>query len=307
MLTPLDFLQDLFNPQLAFLPKALVVATFSALVCAVVGTHVVLRGMTFMGDAISHAVFPGLAVAFVLQGSLLWGGLIAGVVTAVLIAVLSQNERLRSDTVIGILMVTMFAIGIVVMSRAPGYSGSLSTFLFGSLTGIPDSALVTTVLGSMLILAVLAVFHRDLVMVGLDRGYATAIGMRVMALDIVLAVVVTFAVVMSVQTIGNILVIALLVTPAAAARMVCDRMVPMMLTAACFGVLGAFVGIYVSWAVDLPTGGAVVLVCAVIFVLAWLLGPRHGVLARQRGVRERGMREQNGRGSVRAGAVATDA
>ena len=131
MLTPLDFLQDLFNPQLAFLPKALVVATFSALVCAVVGTHVVLRGMTFMGDAISHAVFPGLAVAFVLQGSLLWGGLIAGVVTAVLIAVLSQNERLRSDTVIGILMVTMFAIGIVVMSRAPGYSGSLSTFLFG--------------------------------------------------------------------------------------------------------------------------------------------------------------------------------
>lgn len=281
MLTPLDFLQDLFNPQLAFLPKALVVATFSALVCAVVGTHVVLRGMTFMGDAISHAVFPGLAVAFVLQGSLLWGGLIAGVVTAILIAVLSQNERLRSDTVIGILMVTMFAIGIVVMSRAPGYSGSLSTFLFGSLTGIPDSALVTAVVGSVLILGVLAVFHRDLMMVGLDRGYAAAIGMRVMLLDIVLAVVVTLAVVMSVQTIGNILVIALLVTPAAAARMVCDRMVPMMLTAAGFGVLGAFVGIYVSWSLDVPTGGAVVLVCALIFVLAWLFGPRHGVFARR--------------------------
>ena len=160
--------------------------------------------------------------------------------------------------------------------------GSLSTFLFGSLTGIPDSALVTTVLGSMLILAVLAVFHRDLVMVGLDRGYAAAIGMRVMLLDIVLAVVVTLAVVMSVQTIGNILVIALLVTPAAAARMVCDRMVPMMLTAAGFGVLGAFVGIYVSWSLDVPTGGAVVLVCALIFVLAWLFGPRHGVFARNR-------------------------
>lgn len=282
MLTPLDFLQDLSDPLLAFLPKALFVSVLSALVCAVVGTHVVLRGMTFIGDAVAHAVFPGIAIAFVLQGSLLLGGVIAGVVTAVLIAVVGQHRRLREDSVIGVFFVAAFALGIVVMSRAPGYSGSLTSFLFGSITGIPDSTLVTSAIFAALVLAVLLVMHRDLVAVGMDRGYAAALGMRVALLDVLLSVLVTLAVVMSIQTIGNILVIALLVTPAAAARLLTERVVPMMVLAACIGSGSAVLGIYLSWALDYPTGGTIVLVATAVFVLAWLASPRHGVLRRRR-------------------------
>lgn len=282
MLTPLDFLADLTNPQLTFLPKALVVSMLAALVCAVVGTHVVLRGMTFIGDAVAHAVFPGIAVAFVLQGSFLVGGIVAGVITAILIAVFGNHHRLRSDAVIGVFFVAAFALGIVVMSRAPGYGGSLSSFLFGAITGIEDSALVTSAVFTAIVLALLVILHRDLVVVGMDRGYASALGLPVMLLDIALSVLVTLAVVMSIHTIGNILVLALLVTPAASARMLTDRIVPMMACAAAIGMGSALLGVYFSWSLDLPTGGTIVLVATAIFVLSWALSPRHGVLRNKR-------------------------
>lgn len=282
MLTPLDFLQDLTDPLLVFLPKALFVSVLSAIVCGVVGTHVVLRGMTFIGDAVAHAVFPGIAVAFVLQGSLLLGGIIAGVITAILIALVGQHRRLREDSVIGVFFVAAFALGIVIMSRAPGYAGSLQSFLFGSITGIPDETLLVSAVFAAAVLALLALTHRDLVAVGMDRGYAVAIGLNVLLLDILLSVLVTLAVVMSIQTIGNVLVLALLVTPAATARLLTERVVPMMLLAASVGAGCAVLGIYLSWALDLPTGGTVVLVATAAFLLAWAASPRHGVLRRTR-------------------------
>lgn len=277
MLTPLDFFADLTNPLLTFLPKALVVSMLAAVVCGAVGCHVVLRKMAFIGDAVAHAVFPGIAMAFVLQGSLLLGGVVAGVVTAVLIAVVGHHRRLGSDVAIGVLFVAAFSVGVVIMSRAPGYSGSLSSFLFGAITGIPDSAVLSSAGFAAVVLGLLALLHRPLVLVGMDRGYARALDLPVLALDIALSVLVTFAVVMSIQTIGNILVIALLVTPAAAARMLTDRVVPMMLTAAGIGAMSAFWGIYLSWSLDLPTGATIVLVCTAVFAAAWLLSPRHGI------------------------------
>lgn len=282
MLTPLDFLQDLTDPLLVFLPKALFISVLSAIVCGIVGTHVVLRGMTFIGDAVAHAVFPGIAVAFVLQGSLLLGGIIAGIVTAVLIALVGQHRRLREDSVIGVFFVAAFALGIVIMSRAPGYAGSLQSFLFGSITGIPDETLLVSTVFAVAIVALLALTHRDLVAVGMDRGYAASIGLNVLLLDVLLSVLVTLAVVMSIQTIGNVLVLALLVTPAATARLLTERVVPMMMLAASLGAGCAVLGIYLSWALDLPTGGTVVLVATAVFLLAWAASPRHGVLRRAR-------------------------
>lgn len=282
MLTPLDFLADLSNPHLTFLPKALFVSMLAALVCAAVGTHVVLRGMTFIGDAVAHAVFPGIAVAFVLQGSFLVGGIVAGVITAILIAVFGHNQRLRSDSVIGVFFVASFALGIIIISRAPGYSGSLSSFLFGSITGIEDSALLTSAIFAVAVIALLAILHRDLVMVGMDRSYAKSLGLPVLLLDIVLSVLVTLAVVMSIHTIGNILVLALLVTPAASARLLTERIVPMMIAAALIGMSSAFFGLYFSWALDLPTGGTIVLVATVVFILAWIFSPRHGIFKARR-------------------------
>ncbi len=212
-----DFIADLLNPDLRFLPKALAVAVMSSIVCGVVGCYVVLRGMAFIGDAVAHAVFPGLAVAFVVSGNLIVGGTVAGVVTAVLIAVFSQTRRLREDSVIGIFFVGAFALGVVIISRAPGYAGSLEQFLFGSITGIPDRDLVVVALAGLGVLAAVLALHPQLVAVTLDRESARALGLRVFWYDLTLYVLVTLAVVISVQTIGNVLVLALLVAPAATA------------------------------------------------------------------------------------------
>ncbi|SDU68528.1 anchored repeat-type ABC transporter permease subunit [Jiangella alkaliphila] len=276
-----EFIADLTNPDLAFLPKALLIAVMSSVVCGVVGCYVVLRGMAFIGDAVAHAVFPGLAIAFVLQGSLVAGGAVAGVVTAVLVAVFAQNRRVKEDSVIGVFYVASFALGVVIISRAPGYAGSLQQFLFGSITGIPDEDLYTAAVTGVLLLAVVLLLHQQFVTVSLDRELARAVGLRVFWLDIALYVLVTVAIVISVQTIGNILVLALLVTPAAAARLLTDRLGAMMLLAPAIGGSGAVVGLYLSWSYDLPVGGTIVLVLAAVFLLAWTFAPRHGLVARR--------------------------
>lgn len=282
MISPIDFIRDLANPDLAFLSKALIIALCSAVVCGVIGTFVVLRGMAFIGDAVAHAVFPGLAVAFVIQGNLVLGGAIAGVVTAVLIALLSQNRRLKEDGVIGVFFVGAFALGIVIISFSPGYSGSLQQFLFGTIVGIPDEDLVTVIVTGLILMLVLVALHKELVATTLDREMARASGLPVMALDLVLYVAVAVAVVISVQTIGNVLVLALLVTPAAAARLLTDSLGRMMLIAPIIGGMSALVGLYLSWSFDLPTGGTIVLVATAVFIASWVLAPRHGAIARWR-------------------------
>ncbi|EYT56811.1 ABC transporter ATP-binding protein [Leucobacter sp. UCD-THU] len=281
MLSPVDFIQDLLNPDLRFLPKALLVAVMSSVVCGVIGTYVVLRGMAFIGDAVAHAVFPGLAVAFVIQGNLVLGGAVAGVLTAIIVAVFSQNRRIKEDSVIGVFFVAAFALGIVIISLSPGYSGSLQQFLFGSITGIPDEDVLTVAITGAVLLLVVFLLHREFVAVTLDREMARSAGLPVFALDLGLYVMVAIAIVISIQTIGNILVLALLITPAAAARLLTDRLAAMMLLAPVIGGGSALVGLYVSWSFDLPAGGTIVLVATAVFLLAWVFAPRHGLLMRR--------------------------
>jgi manganese/iron transport system permease protein len=278
----IDFVIDLVNPDLAFLPKALVIAVMSSIVCGVVGSYVVLRGMAFIGDAVAHAVFPGLAIAFVVGGNLVVGGSIAGVVTAVLIAVFSQNRRLKEDSIIGVFFVAAFALGIVLISQAPGYAGSLQQFLFGSITGIPDEDIIVVAVTGVIILAIAFLLHKEFVAISLDRESARAMGVKVFWLDLVLYVLVTLAVVISVQTIGNILVLALLITPAATARLLTDRLAVMMGIAPAIGAVAALVGLYISWSWDFPTGGTIVLVLTALFLLAWCFAPRQGLIAKRR-------------------------
>ena len=261
MLSPLDFLQDLLNPDLAFLPKALAVALMSSVISGVIGCFVVLRGMAFIGDAVAHAVFPGLATAFVLGGNLVLGGAVAGVATALLVAIFSQNRRIKEDSIIGILFVGAFALGIVIISRAPGYAGSLQQFLFGSITGIPTSDIYVVGVTGIVLISVLLLLRKELVAITLDRETARAMGLPVFWLDLVLYVMVAIAVVVSTQTIGNILVLALLIAPLV-------------------GGLSAMLGLYFSWSLNTPAGGTIVLVATSLFLLAWLGAPKHGLLAR---------------------------
>ena len=279
MLSFVDFINDLFNPVLIFLPRALLMATVAAIVCGVVGVHVVLRGMAFMGDAVAHAVFPGLATSFLLGGSLVLGGAVAGIATAILVALLSQSRRLKEDSIIGVLFAGSFALGIVIISQAPGYSGSLQDFLFGSITGVPASDIPIAIGGTILVVGVLLLFHRPLTAVSMDRESARAAGLPVIVLDIILYVAVSLAVVISVQTIGNVLVLALLVTPAATARLLTDRLTVMMVLAPFIGAISGLVGLYLSWSLNVPTGATIVLVVTTLFIAAWIGAPRHGLVA----------------------------
>lgn len=270
MITPLDFLTDLTNPNLTFLVRALAAVVLASLVTGVVGCHVVLRGMVFIGDAVAHSVFPGLAVAFVLGGSLVFGGLVAGIITAVLVAVFSQNRKLKEDSVIGIFFAGSFALGITIVSLAPGYSGSVQDFLFGSIVGISGADVAQAAGFAAVILLVLGLFHKELVAVSLDRESARACGLPVLALDVLLYVTVTVSVVISLQTLGNVLVLALLVIPASAARLLCSTLPRMMAFAPMFGVICSVVGLYLSWAFNLPTGGVIVLTMIAGFLLCWV-------------------------------------
>ncbi len=270
-----------FEPwQHVFMQRALIVAVASAVLCGVVGTHVVLRGMAFIGDAVAHSVFPGVAIAFVLQLNLALGGAIAGIVTAVVIAVTSQNRRLKEDSVIGVFFAAAFALGIVVLSSAPGYGGSLESFLFGQILGISDADVRTVLTGGALVLTAAALLHKRFVAVSLDRETARASGLNVWAIDASLYIMVTIVIVISLQAVGNILVLAMLVTPAAAARLLTDRLGMMMVLAPVIGAGSAVTGLYLSYSYNLAAGGLTVLVVTAVFVVCWLIAPKHGLLTR---------------------------
>ncbi|WP_248783943.1 anchored repeat-type ABC transporter permease subunit [Actinoalloteichus caeruleus] len=276
----LDFLVEPWDQ--VFMRRAFLVAIMSGVVCGVIGTHVVLRGMAFIGDAVSHAVFPGVAVAFVLQANLVVGGAVAGLVTALLVAVFSQNRRLREDTVIGVFFAGAFGLGIVILSTAPGYSGSLESFLFGSILGIGDSdVLGVALVGGAVVVSALAL-SKEIVTVSLDRETARSVGLPVFWLDMALYAMVTVAIVISLQAVGNVLVLALLITPAACARLLTDRLGVMTLLAPAIGALSSVVGLYLSYALDLAAGGMIVLTATVTFLVCWFLAPRHGLVSRWR-------------------------
>ncbi|MFE7628193.1 anchored repeat-type ABC transporter permease subunit [Streptomyces sp. NPDC057509] len=271
-----------------FMQRAFAVAVMCGIVSGVVGSHVVLRGMAFIGDAVSHSVFPGVAIAFVFQFNLVLGGAVAGLLTALAVAVFSQNRRLKEDSVIGVFFAAAFGLGIVILSTAPGYSGSLESFLFGQILGISDGDVRTVAVMGLVLLAVAGAVHKELVTVSLDRETARAAGLPVFALDIVLYALVTVTVVISLQAVGNILVLALLITPAACSRLLTDRIGVMMTLAPAIGAGSAVVGLYLSYAYNLAAGGLIVLVVTGVFILCWLLAPRHGLLAAGRRRRDRG-------------------
>ncbi|AUA17074.1 anchored repeat-type ABC transporter permease subunit [Streptomyces sp. SID8361] len=304
MSTVIDFLTDPW--QHVFMRRAFAVAVMCGVVSGVVGAHVVLRGMAFIGDAVSHSVFPGVAIAFVFHFNLVVGGAVAGLLTALAVAVFSQNRRLKEDTVIGVFFAAAFGLGIVILSTAPGYSGSLESFLFGQILGISDQDVTIVAVMGLVLLLVAAAVHKELVTVSLDRETARAAGLPVFALDIVLYALVTVTVVISLQAVGNILVLALLITPAACARLLTDRIGVMMTLAPAIGGLSAVTGLYLSYALNLAAGGLIVLVVTVVFIVCWLFAPRHGLLmGRIRRGKDGGSTERDAGSASRTEADAT--
>ncbi|MEU9911757.1 anchored repeat-type ABC transporter permease subunit [Streptomyces sp. NPDC051001] len=296
----IDFLLDPW--ELPFMQRAFAVAAVVGLVCGVVGVYVVLRGMAFIGDAVAHSAFPGVALAYTFGGNLLLGGAAAGIVTSVLIAYVSQNRRLKEDTVIGVFFAFAFGLGIVLVSTRDSWTTDLSSFLFGQVLAVsPQDVWTVAGIGAVLVAVVLAL-RKELVAVSLDRETARAAGLPVFRLDLTLYVVVTSTIVMSLEAVGNVLVLALLITPAATARLLTERLWTMTLLASTIGCAGSLAGLYVSYAYDLAAGGSIVVVLTGVFVVTWCLAPRHGLLARAAGKTVAGPVSPGGDGrAVRAG------
>jgi len=268
--------------QFEFGARALVAAALVGLVCAVVGSYMVLRGLSFMGDAISHAAFPGVVMAYLVGGSLYLGGAIAAVATALGIGWISRRAHLRSDTIIGVLFAGMFGLGVAIYSAIPNYVGDLFGFLFGDVLGIGLADLIgLAVLGGIVLLVIWALW-KEFLFATFDPLGAGASGLNVNALDYLFLGLIALTIVVSIQAVGIILVVAMLVTPAATAQLVTVRFTRLMLTAAVVGVASAIAGLYISYWLDVASGATIVLVQTFWFAVTLLLGPR-GLVARRRG------------------------
>ncbi|HEY0444511.1 MAG TPA: metal ABC transporter permease [Candidatus Limnocylindrales bacterium] len=266
----------------AFFLRALAAAVIVGTVCAVVGTYVVLKGLAFIGDAISHAAFPGVVVAFIVKGPFLLGAGIAAVVTALGIGIVSRRARIRTDTAIGVLFAGTFALGIFLFSTIQGYVADLFSFLFGYLLSTTLEDLVGLAILGAIVLAIVALLWKELLYATFDPLGAAASGLRVDWLESLFLTLVAVTIVISLQAVGIILVVAMLVTPAATAQLLTVRFGRMMALAVAIGVGASVIGLYASFWLDAASGATIVLVETACFLVALAVGPRTGLLGRRR-------------------------
>lgn len=266
----------------AFFVRALLAATVVGTVCAVVGTYVVLKGIAFIGDAISHAAFPGVVAAFMLGLPYYLGAAVAAVGTALAIGVVTRRAHIRTDTAIGVLFAGTFALGIFLYSTIQGYVADLFSFLFGQLLSTSvDDLIALTILGGI-VLATVAILWKELLYSTFDPLGAAASGLRVEWLESLFLALVALTIVISLQAIGIILVVAMLVTPTATAQLLTVRFGRLMATGVAVAVGASVAGLYLSYWLDVASGATIVLVQTGIFLIALITGPRTGWLSRRR-------------------------
>jgi ABC-type Mn2+/Zn2+ transport system permease subunit len=274
----LDFLTDPW--QLEFMRRALMASVIVSVVAAVVGSYVILKGMAFISDALPHASFGGVAIAFALGGSLYLGGAIAALLTALLIGFIGRRGTIKYDTAIGILFVAAFALGLAVISKEDNYTGDLFAFVFGNVLAVTwDDVYLTAAIGGAVLLFV-AVFYKELLFTNYDPAMAAASGLPVAAFQYALLALVALTTVIAIQTIGVILVVALLITPAATAQLLVRSLPAIMLLGAAIGALSSLLGLYVAWHADLSASASIVLTATALFALAFVFAPHRGLVWR---------------------------
>jgi manganese/iron transport system permease protein len=268
--------------QYSFMVRGLLAAMTVGVVCAVLGTYVVLRGLAFFGDALAHAILPGVAVGYLIgggvQGPLFWGALIAGIGTALGIGAISKSGQIKEDTAIGVIFAGMFALGVALISSARNFSVDLTHFLFGNVLGITTGDLVLTAVLGLLVIGLVIAFYKEFLVTSFDPVLATILRLPTQSFRFLLLVMIAVTIVISLQTVGVALTVAMLVTPAAAASLLARRLPAMMLVAAAIGAFSGAAGLYLSYYANIASGPAIVLVCTAIFLLVFLFSPRRGAV-----------------------------
>jgi manganese/iron transport system permease protein len=276
-MNPLSVLLDPFS--YGFMQRGLVATLLVGVVCAVMGTFVVLKGLAFIGDAVSHAAFPGLVIAYILGLPLYLGGAVAAVGTALAIGLVSRRSRLRFDTSVGVLFAGTFAFGVLLYSTIKGYVGDLLGYLLGNVLGISVGDLVQVAFLGAIVLAIVILIRKELLFATFDPLGAAASGLPVAALEYLLLGLLGITIVVSIQAVGVILVVAMLVTPAATAQLLVVRFERLMLLAAGLAMVAALGGLYLSFYLNVASGASIVLVETLFFGIALLFGPRSGLLS----------------------------
>lgn len=261
-----------------FMQRALLEVIIVGVVCGLVGCFVVLRGLAFIGDALAHAVFPGVVLSYIADRSILLGAFVFGSLTSIGIGFLSRSRRVSEDSAIGVLFVASFALGVVLVSRQAGFRRDLSSLLFGNILGVSRTDVLVTLAVGTVIVAILFALLKEFTLIAFDSTMAKAIGYPVFALDILLLLLVSATIVVSLQTVGNILVLALIVTPPATARLLTDRLSILMALSAALAVVAGVLGLYISFHAETAGGATIVLTSTAMFLLALVLAPNHGLL-----------------------------
>ncbi len=265
-----------------FMVRGLLAAVMVGIVCALVGSYMVLRGMAFFGDALSHAILPGVAVGYLIgggaQGPLFWWALLTAILTAIGIGAVSKGAQLKEDTAIGIVFAGMFALGIAMISTMRSYTADLVHFLFGDVLGVSQSDLwLTAIFGSLVILTIVTLYKEFLVL-SFDPILAATLRLPTTLLHYLLLILIAVAIVVSLQTVGIALMLAMLVTPAATAYLLTRRLPTMMALAAFIGAFSGVTGLYLSYYVSVASGAAIVLVCTTFFLLGLFFAPGRGLV-----------------------------
>jgi manganese/iron transport system permease protein len=264
-----------------FMQRGMLASVIVGILCAVMGTYVVLRGMAFLGDALAHAILPGIAIAYLLHGSLVVGALVAAILIALIIGLFSRQGTVKEDTAIGILFAAALSLGVALISSIKTYAVDLSHILFGNVLGVSSTDLWLTAGLGLLILLTVVLLYKPFLVISFDPVLAATMRLPAELLRNLMLVLLALTVVVSLQTVGVGLAAAMLVTPAATAYLITRRLVSMMFLSAALGAFSSIIGLYLSYYLNIVSGSAIVLTATLFFVLAFLFNSRQGILRRK--------------------------
>lgn len=261
--------------QYPFMARGLLAAVMVGIVCAVVGTYIVLRGMAFFGDALAHSILPGVAVGYLVgggaRGPLFWWALATAVLASLGIGAISKRTKIREDTATGVIFAGAFALGIALISTARSYTVDLTHFLFGDVLGVSGGDLMLIAIFGGIVLLTVAAFYKEFLVLSFDPVFAATLRLPARFFESLLLVLIAVTIVVSLQTVGVALMVAMLVTPAATAYLLTKRMLPMMALAAVIAAASGVVGLYLSYYIGIASGAAIVLTCTACFGVVWVV------------------------------------
>ncbi len=273
-------LEALIEPlQYSFMQRSLVIAVLVGIICAVVGSYLMVQRLALLGDAISHSVLPGLAIAFMIGADIFVGAFIAGVLSTVVITLIRTRSPIKEDAAMGIVFSAFFALGITLITIIQKDNKiDLNHFLFGNILGVTFDEVRNTAIISAIVVTVVVLLYKELLFYTFDPLGAQAAGLPVNLLNFGLMVLIALTIVASLTAVGVILVLALLITPGATAYLLVKRLNQMMILGAVIGIVASISGMYISYFFNLPSGPAIVLVASAFFTLALLFSPSQGIL-----------------------------